>query len=476
MKRALPILAILFLAYCSSDGDKVEPVYTFKEGCTVPLSDNYDPEAQIDNGSCNPVGCAECTYTIPASKVIVDGDALGFKPGDVICLDAAIDYLNLDFKNIVGTADKPIYIVNCGGVVTLNATSKGYGIKTENSKFFKIIGVGSGGSPYGIKVYGAQQGMQLIALSTNFEVSGLEIYNVGFAGIMAKTDPTCDIATIRGNFVMENIAIHHNYVHDTGGEGLYIGNSFYADGVNVSPCGVQLPHEIHGVKIFQNVVKNSGWDGIQLGCGTEGAEVYNNTVENYGVLNKSSQWSGIQLGEGTGGLCYNNLIKDGTGQGIIALGLGKATLYNNLIINSGKQGIFADLRGIGPFGPGYKIINNTIVSPGTDCINIYASKVTDKNVMINNLLVDPGSYGTYGSDTDKAFINHGSPGDITNNYFAETASDAKFKNVGSGDYRLLEASPAKDQGRDVSSFGITKDFLGSSRPNGTAFDIGAFEY
>jgi Right handed beta helix region len=478
MKRLYPLLAILLLAYCSSDDGEVtpDPVYTFKEGCTVPLSENYDPEAQVDNGTCKPVTCEQCTYVIPANKVIIDGDELNFEPGDVICLNSATSYLNLNFKNIVGTEENPIVIVNCGGVATLNASGKGYGIKTEASKYFKIIGVGSDGSPYGIKVKGAQQGMQLIALSTNFEVSGLEIYDAGFAGIMAKTDPTCDDATIRGNFVMRNISIHHNYIHDTGGEGLYIGNSFYASGVDVSGCGNRLPHEIRGVKIFYNVVRNSGWDAIQLGCATQGAEVYNNTVENFGVLKKSAQWSGIQLGEGTGGFCYNNLIREGEGQGIIALGLGHATIYNNLIVEAGKQGIFADLRGDGPFGPGYKILNNTIVSPVGDAINIYASKVTDKNVIINNLLVDPGTYGNYGSNTGKAFINNGSPGDITNNYYAENNSLAKFKNAAVGDYRILENSPARDAGRDVSAFGVTKDFMGTARPNGSAFDIGAFEF
>jgi hypothetical protein len=475
MKRLLPFLAMLLLGNCSSDEAKVEPVFELKEGCTVPLADNYDPEAQVDDGSCHAITCATCTYTIPSAKVVIDGDVLGIKPGDVVCLNAASSYKQLDFRNIVGTEEKPVIIVNCGGVVTLNATGLQYGIKTQNSKFFKIIGLGSDGSAYGIKVKGAQQGMQLQSLSTNFEVSGLEIFDAGFAGIMAKTDPSCDDATVRGNFTMKDVAIHHNYIHDTKGEGLYIGNSFYADGRTVSPCGVRLPHEIHGVRIYQNIVKNTGLDGIQLGCATSGAEVFNNTIENFGVLGTGSQWSGIQLGEGTGGLCYSNLIKNGTGQGIIALGLGKAVMFNNLIVSVGKQGIFADLRGSGPFGSGYQLINNTIVSSGDDGIEIYAKLVTDKNVLINNLIVDPGTYGTYGSNTGKAFINNGFAGDISNNYYAESAGDAKFKNAGSGDYRILESSPAYNAGRDVSSFGVTKDFLGTARPSNGTFDIGAFE-
>lgn len=477
MKRLVPLFIILVLGQCASESDVKEPEspFEYKEGCTVPLADNYDPEAQVDDGSCNVITCETCSYTIPSGKVVVDGSALGIEAGDVICLNAANTYKQLDFRNIVGTAENPVIIVNCGGVITLDATGLQYGIKTQNSKFFKIIGVGTGGSPYGIKVKGAQQGMQLQSLSTNLEVSGLEIFNCGFAGIMAKTDPTCDDATIRGNFTMKDVFIHHNYIHDTQGEGLYIGNSFYAEGRNVDGCGVRLPHEIHNAKIFQNIVKNTGLDGIQLGCGTQGAEVYNNTIENFGVLGTSSQWSGIQLGEGTGGLCYNNLIKSGSGQGIIALGLGSASIYNNLIVDVGKQGIFADLRGNGPFGTGYVLINNTIVTTGDDGIEIYAKLVTNKNVLINNLIVDPGTYGNYGSNTGKAFINNGSAGDITNNYYAENLDLVDFKNAAVGDYRILETSPAFNAGRDVSSFGVTKDFLGTARPGAGAFDIGAFE-
>lgn len=289
MKRILPLFAILLLAYCSSDESEVspDPVYEFREGCTVPLSENYDPEAQVDNGTCKAITCEQCTYVVPANKVMIDGDQLGINPGDVICLNAGTSYLNLSFKNIHGSEAKPVIIINCGGVATLNATGKAYGIKTEACTYFKILGAGSDGSPYGIKVKGSTLGLQLIGLSNYFEVSGLEVYDNSGAGIMAKTDPSCDDATTRGNFLMKNIAIHHNYVHNVGTEGLYVGNSFYAAGVKPADCSTktQLPHEIHNVKIYYNTVKNTGWDGIQLGCATQGAEVYNNTIENFGTLN-----------------------------------------------------------------------------------------------------------------------------------------------------------------------------------------------
>jgi hypothetical protein len=59
------------------------------------------------------VDCTTCTYVVPANAKVVDGKELGFKPGSVICLDAALQYGNIDFINLEGTTDKQITIGNC---------------------------------------------------------------------------------------------------------------------------------------------------------------------------------------------------------------------------------------------------------------------------------------------------------------------------------------------------------------------------
>lgn len=165
-----------------------------------------------------------CTYTVPAGTHLVDGQALALKPGSVICLKAGNAYANLLFRNIRGTAASPVIIRNCGGTVTLNATGKPYAMKTELSQHFRITG--GPGPTYGIRLTAGSQGLMLDKLSTDVEVDHLEIANPGFAGIMAKTDPTCDNGVVRSNFVMRNVVLHDNYVHDTGGEGFYVGNTF----------------------------------------------------------------------------------------------------------------------------------------------------------------------------------------------------------------------------------------------------------
>lgn len=420
--------------------------------------------------------CSACTYVVPDKTHVIDGAALGLRPGSIIGLSASINYRNLLFKNIVGTADNPIIIRNCGGTARVDGTGLSFAIKTENSKFFRITG-GSTSGTYGIVINGGNLGITLDKLSTNFQVDHVEIANSGFAGIMAKTDPTCDDATIRGNFVMKNVYFNDNYVHDTGGEAFYIGNSFYANGRNLT-CGQRLPHEIHYLKVNNNIVKNAGWDGIQVGCATRGARIYANTIENYGLANVANQRNGIQLGEGTGGICYGNLIRNGTGNGMNVLGLGDNVVYNNVIDNPGLAGIFCDER-YSP-GPGFKFINNTIINPAYDGIRIYAERVP-MNVIINNIIVNPGAYTTYTypRTSEDAFVYKLSKDvriDMTNNYFSTSTDSVLFVNLAIPNYRLQSASPVIDMGRDISAYSILTDFYKKARLKGLGYDIGAVEY
>lgn len=420
--------------------------------------------------------CSTCTYVVPANTHIIDGLVLGFKPGDVICLNAATAYKNLLFRNIVGTAEQPIIIQNCGGTAVLNATGYSFGLKMQYSKYFKLSG-GATANSYGIRIQGGHIGVALGDLSTNFEVDHLEVANSGFAGIMAKTDPSCDPASWRENFTMKNINLNYNYVHDSGGEGFYVGNSFFATGVNTD-CGLKFPHEIHYLRLYNNIVKNSGWDGIQVGCATVGAKVYGNSVENYGVLNQFNQRNGMQLGEGTGGLCYGNFIKQGTGNGMNVLGLGTNVIYNNVIVNTGDMGIFCDER-YTP-GPGFKFINNTIINPKTDGIRLYAEKV-EMNAIINNIIVNPGNYTkyVYPKTPNDAYVYKLSKDlrvDMRNNYFTTSLDDLQFTDASLCNYRLLLTSPAIDKGADITTFAIGTDFYKKSRLRGLGYDIGASEY
>jgi hypothetical protein len=438
-------------------------------------SDSPLSMASIETVTSSTTDCSTCTYVVPPDSLVVDGSVLGLLPGSVIGLSASVSYTKILFKNIIGTEEHPIIIKNCDGTAVINGTGLGYSIKTMNSRHFRITG-GDAYQTYGIKLNGGQMGVTLDILSTNFEVDHLDIGNSGFAGVMAKTDPTCDDATIRGNFVMKNVYLHDNYVHDSGGEGFYVGNSFYQEGMT-TPCGVRLPHEIHYLKIYGNIVENAGWDGIQVGCATKTARIYGNTIKNYGTKNVGNQRNGMQLGAGTGGLCYGNLIYSGKGNGMIVMGLGDNYIYNNIIVDAGAFGIFCDER-YTP-GPGFKFINNTIISPKSDGIRIYADLVP-MNVIVNNIIANPGSYSTYTypRTPQDAFVYKLSKSvkiDMSNNFFTTSVDTLGIIDLAALNFKLAFTSPVIDQGRDISNYNIMTDFYKKTRLKGLGYDIGAVE-
>lgn len=422
-------------------------------------------DLNTDAATAQTTAVAAATYTVQSATWTIDGTAI--PPGAVIYITAGQRGALL-LKNIKGTAAKPITIINKGGKVTFSTTTTAsYAFKTQNCQYFRIVGSGTPGITYGFNVNGGNIGMTMDDLSSDFEIANVEVHNSGFAGIMAKTDPSCDPATWRGHFTMKNVSIHDNYVHNTGGEGLYIGNSFYAEGVSTS-CGTVLPHDVVNLKICRNFLDATGAEGIQVGSAISGCEVFNNVVKNPGVSPfEAYQNNGIQIGEGTGGKCYNNLVMGAPGNGIIVLGLGDNLLYNNLVLNSKGYGIFADSR-YTP-GPHFQFINNTIVASALGGIKL-DSELIPMNTVINNVIIQ--------SVTSLAIIRKSTSVKLTslNNYIGSNVSACQFVNYSGQNFHLLSSSPLINKGANVLAYGVSADYYGKLRPSGAAFDIGATEY
>jgi hypothetical protein len=58
----------------------------------------------------------------------------------------------------------------------------------------------------------------------------------------------------------------------------------------------------------------------------------------------------------------------------------------------------------------------------------------------------------------------------------QIGADPLLRDPDNGDFRLTANSPAIDNGKDMSAFGIIQDFDGVSRLKGSGWDIGAFVY
>ncbi|MCX6248512.1 MAG: right-handed parallel beta-helix repeat-containing protein [Bacteroidetes bacterium] len=402
---------------------------------------------------------------------LVGGDTLFFRGGSK-------QYIQL--KNFHGTPRLPIVFVNLNGMVTINTTFY-YGIKIANCRYIRFAGIGDTRFFYGFMIQRVTggAGLSIGELSSDVEIDHISIANCPIAGIYAKTDPDCSYTSTRGKFTQYNTILHDNFISNVGDEGMYIGSSFYS-GETLRCNGkdtLVYPHVLEGVKIYNNIVKYTGWDGIQVGSATKNCSIFNNLVMYDSQAGQDWQMSGILIGGGSGCDCYNNYIYKGKGDGIENLGIGNYKIYNNVIVDAGraycpndpskmKYGIYTnDVSTVS--GNSFSILFNDIINPKTNGIR-FASIKSKNNLIASNAIISPGA-GSNG------YIVISSPSCevlIKNNYQAMSSSGAGFADT---TYALLKTSPLIDAGYSDNK-GITYDYFCHPRPFGNTFDIGINEF
>lgn len=433
----------------------------------------------------------DCDHSLPPGQNLFDGKDSNVKPGDTICVTSGFrDFMQ--FRNISGTQDQAVVIINKGGVVIINSDGS-YGIKLNNCNHVKLTGSGLDGAPYGFIIQEVDMGagITLDNKTTDIEVEKIEVGHVPIAGIYAKTEPdfphNCTFPAVRDSFTMFNIHIHDCYLHHTGNEGMYIGSSKFGGQV-IHHCNdtTVLPHVLEGVKVYNNILENIGWDAIQVSSAVSDCEIYNNLIIKDSNLEENYQMSGILIGGGSDCDCYNNTILNGKGDGIDMLGTGGNKIYNNLIVNAGrtyhpnepptdfqKHGIYVGDIFTKPNSDLF-VYNNTIISPRTFGIKL-ANTTLRSTYIQNNLIIDPGAYNLVG---DNAYIDllYSSIDTVENNNFKNTdTTSVKFVAPLDNYYDLKATSPAVNTGADLSAYELLFDIENRIRPFDKDYDIGAWE-
>lgn len=351
MERLLILLTAVLLVTCQMDASipVVPPVPA--------LVLNRDPNPTLDLRS-EPYK----PKFIITKAGLHNGTSLGVQPGDTVGIMAGT-YANLILEKFVGAPGKPVVFLNYKGRVLIEGTTQNNGNFSINGcSYFVLSGSGVTDVRYGFRVSSTYQDVSALVIagkSTNCEISRIEVARSGFAGMMIKTDPNPkDPSTWLGNFVMQDVRVHDNYVHDTLGEGFYVGHSFWNTGIN----GL-YPHEIHGLQLHHNLVERSGAEGIQYSC-SPGATVHHNIIVSTGVSPFSNhQDAGIQISGGSSGEFYDNVIDSARGVGLIIVGAirGRDSLlirnvlvaHSNVFAGTDKLpvetcGIFVDERSCPP--------------------------------------------------------------------------------------------------------------------------------
>jgi parallel beta helix pectate lyase-like protein/uncharacterized protein DUF1565 len=212
-----------------------------------------------------------------------------------------------------------------------------------------------------------------------------------------------------------NLRVHHTGLSG-GGHGFYIHSSNnvieYSRIYQNSKCGITFYDNGGGVN--NNIFRYN--------------EVYHN---GYGPDGSQACRTGLWIAAGTGTLAYNNLFWDNKNYGImVGGGAANAQVYNNTTSDNGVWGLY--INGGAP---------NAVVK--------------------NNIVYGNGRAGIYNESASAVLSNN-----LTSNPLFVDAAQANFK--------LRATSPAIDAGATLSA--VPDDHVRVSRPKGTHYDIGAYEY
>jgi hypothetical protein len=170
-------------------------------------------------------------------------------------------------------------------------------------------------------------------------------------------------------------------------------------------------------------------------------------------------------GNSTNNLVEKNLIINcdrGVGFGLDGRGNTGGTIRNNMIYHANNKGSYADASIVLTDSPDTKVYNNTIYAEHDFPWAIEYRFSSTRNVLIVNNI------------TNKPITSRdGGSGTVTNN--VTNAAENWFVEPMTGDLHLaLAISAVVDSGQTVS--GLSDDFDGQSRPQGSGIDIGADEY
>lgn len=417
------------------------------------------------------------TPTIPAYSLLGPGDTIFLKAGQ---------WGRLTIKGFSGNDKKPLVIMNAAGQVILGSDTDGYALSIQNCRFFKLSGKGDPRYTYGIRLQcPSGVGMGIGYGSTNYEIDHLEITDTKGPGILAKTEPECGGMYNRESFTQYDTRIHDCYIHHTGTEGIYLGNTFY-NGYKTACNGkdtLLYPHLLDGVEIANNIVSFTGWDGIQVSSSLN-ALIHDNQVSGDSQAKQAYQMNGIIIGNGTGGKVYNNVVKNGEGTGIICFYLDELYIYNNLIINPGltnndagsKYGMYIDDRDAQPKAA-VNVFHNLIVNPRMEGIRFIGNAGEAKHRLINNAIVHPQADAGLGA---RAYINlQGNRTDqikVLNNSLSNKVDSFQFLAPEAFDFRLQASSPLIDKGIPLQEVFLQSDFFRHPRNYGSGSDNGPIEY
>ncbi len=182
----------------------------------------------------------------------------------------------------------------------------------------------------------------------------------------------------------------------------------------------------------------------------------------------------------------HNIVGDGINFATVNAGNGKVEAYNNLIVNVGKgpdpyngSSNYACILAMGTNSGTVEIFNNTMYDCGSRGSSSAGGIGAGVNTRLRNNIIyqigseaylEPDYGGSRISGSNNLWYGAGNgPSQATSNINA----NPQFVNVGSN-FQLSASSPAINVGTTIGT--LTMDVNGNYRPQGSGYEIGAYEY
>jgi hypothetical protein len=364
------------------------------------------------------------------------GDIIYVRDGVVEAgLDSASATLAISMS---GTASQPIAIVAYPGAnVTIgSATGQQYGIRTTSTANNWVIA--------GISLRGVFSALT-VSGSSNWRVVGNDISCPNGSGTGACVTFSA----------VQNAFFYRNFVHDNG---------------STTSTSLKLYQAVQFEEGSNNI--DVGWNEIANTRSCRALQFYSDTTALYNLTVR------------------NNRVHDSRCDAInfatVDPVAGAVKAYGNVIYRAGTgpapggiESSYTCIRVGGTGSAPVQVTSNTLYDCGRrangDSGGIAASVPV---TLVDNIFdalsgesyVAPNTSTTWLSGNNNLFFGNG----LAPSYLSSSVSaDPKFVAAVSANFQLQSSSPAIDAGVDT---GIARDIIQTARPQGAAFDIGAYEY
>jgi hypothetical protein len=334
-----------------------------------------------------------------------------------------------------GTSTSPIaFIAYPNAKVTIGTTTgQTYGIRSASTSWIVLAGM---------TVRGALTAVDLTS-SYNWRIVGNDISCPNGSGVGGCVDGSA----VGGS------KVYGNNVHDTGS----------TSSSNIS--------QYSGLNFVNTSSLDVGWNTVGNTRGCDAVKVRSSSQLNYGVkIHDNSvhdaRCSGVVVGnmdttKGTVKVYNNVLARTGTGP---APGGVESEAYAGVYVANSSDGVL--------------ITNNTLYDCGarkntnSGCVLTDSSATLQDNILYGTTGERYVALGSSRTPTGNNNLCYGTGSACPSSLTASISANPLFTSISTGDYRLQTGSPAIDKGV---STGTGLDMVGTARPKGAAYDIGAYE-